>query len=198
MSRRRGILRVVTILLLSCAAFGPAFVTDAGASVSIAVTWDDLLRTSSAAAVVTPVDAQAVWEGGRIYTYTRVHVDRPVAGELAGASEAWIRTMGGVVGKIGQLVEGEAVFSAGQPSLLFVQPGPVGAFVVTERAQGQFPVVAGADPKRPSHLIHSRATGALLAPRVPAGQLAADVLRDRTVDDVAGTIAGGWGRTHGP
>jgi hypothetical protein len=175
---------------------------DATASVSIAVTWDGLLRASTAAAVVLPVESRSIWENGRIYTYTRVSVERAVAGTLP-AGDAWVRTMGGVVEKIGQSVEGEAVLSAGQKSLLFVHDGPVGALEVTARGQGQFPIVShdpDAPPGSPPHVVRSRAMGAILAPALAtsslANRLAADVLHGRPVDDAATEIAADWSRTH--
>jgi hypothetical protein len=176
-------------------------VTEARASVSIAVTWEGLLQESTAAALVTPLDAQSLWENNRIYTYTRVRVDRVVAGELSAGGEAVVRTMGGIVGRTGQRVEGEAVLTPGQPALLFVHsiPGrPAGTFAVTARAQGQFPVVA--DDKTPPHLVRSNSAGALVPPHllgpVPAGPLAADVVHGRAVEDVALDVSTAWGRTH--
>src|SRR5512135_3022274 len=79
----------------------------ARASVSFTVVLDALVEESSAACVVTPVEAKSVWENGRIYTYTRVRVERTLAGAASGA-EVWVQTMGGSVGDIGQLVDGEA------------------------------------------------------------------------------------------
>ncbi|HEY6459409.1 MAG TPA: hypothetical protein VIY73_04635, partial [Polyangiaceae bacterium] len=139
---------------------------DTRASVSIAVTWDGLLGESTAAVMATPIESRTVWENGRIYTYTRVHVDRAVAGELGAGAEPWVRTMGGVVGKVGQLVDGEAVLVCGQQSLFFLHPGVSGTYLVTARGQGQFPVVAGAGA--PPHLVRSTAAGALVAPRLHA------------------------------
>jgi len=170
--------------------------SDARASVSIAVTWDGLLHESTEAAVATPFESRSVWENSRIYTYTHVRVDRPVAGDLAAGGEVWIRTMGGVVGKIGQLVEGEAVLVPGQSSLLFLHPGPVGAFEVTARGQGQFPVVVDEAAKAAPHLVRSHAVGALLPPRAGSPRLAADVLHDRAVDAAAQDVAADWGRLH--
>lgn len=177
--------------------------TDAGASVSIQVTWDGLLRESTAAAIVTPTESQSVWEDGRIYTYTSVHVDRAIAGDLTAGTDVWVRTMGGVVGKIGQRVEGEAVLAQGHASLLFLHTGgnaPAGTYQVTARGQGQFPVVASVDPAAPPHLVRSTAAGVLVAPSVvgpvPNRVLAADVVHGRIVDDVATDIAAAWGRTH--
>jgi hypothetical protein len=186
--------------VLGACAVAAVVSSDARASVSIQVTWDGLLRESTAAVVATPVATSPVWENGRIYTYTHVHVDRPIAGALPGA-DAWIRTMGGVVGDVGQLVEGEAVLATGHTSLLFLHPGPQGAYVVTARGQGQFPVVPGADPKAPPHVVRSNAAGALVPPRpvgpVPVAPLAADVLHGRMVDDAAASIVADWDRTHG-
>ena len=173
---------------------------DARASVSIQVTWDGLLHESTAAVVATTTETRSVWENGRIYTYAHLHVDRAVAGELATGGDPWVRTMGGVVGKVGQLVDGEPVLASGQPSLLFLHPGPPGAFVVTARGQGQFPLVPDADPKAPPHLVRSTSAGALLPSRapgpVPAAPLATDVVHGRLVDDVSRDVAAAWDRTH--
>ncbi len=200
MSRIRVLPRVAALfVVLSSAAAAALGSTDAHASVSIAVSWEGLLHESTAAALITAEESRSVWENNRIYTYTRVHVDRAISGELATGSEPWVRTMGGVVGKIGQLVEGEPVFTIGESSLLFLHAGPVGAFEVTARAQGQFPLDA-TDPKLPARVVRSRAMGALLprATSAPAAlpRLAADVLHGRLVDDAVQEIAAAWGRTH--
>jgi hypothetical protein len=173
---------------------------DAPASVSIAATWDGLIHDSNAAVVGTAAEAKPVWENGRIYTYTRFHVDRGVAGDVGTGSDVWVRTMGGVVGKVGQIVEGEAAFAPGESSLLFLRQGPAGAYVVTSRGQGQFPVVND-DPKSPPRLVQSHTVGMLLPPRpqpaatTPA-RLATDVMAGRPVDDVARDIAAAWGPAH--
>jgi hypothetical protein len=189
-------------LLGACALLGALVVVlvvgDARASVSIAATWDGLLHESSAAVVATPVESRAVWEEGRIYTYTRLSVDRAVAGELVSGSTVWVRTMGGVVGKVGQIVDGEPVFAPGRSSLLFLHPGPVGAFEVTARGQGQFPVVVD-DPKLPARVVRSNSAGAILPrPASSSGspRLAAEVMHGRPVEDVARDIATDWARTR--
>src|ERR1700690_1306970 len=197
---RRLALSALFAIAPAAVALGAAtFAGDAHASVSIAVTWEGLLRESTAAAVLTPVESHAVWENGRIYSYTRMRIDRVVAGDLATGTGAWVRTMGGVVGEIGQIVEGEAMLADGQPSLLFMRAGPPGALEVTARAQGQFPVVA-ANGSTPARVVRNRAAGALLAPRVVvssiATRLAAHVLHGRSVDDAAGEVAADWSRIH--
>jgi hypothetical protein len=197
---QRGLLGAVATLALAASALA----TDAArASVSIQVTWDGLLHESTAAVMATSVEQRAVWENGRIYTYARLHVDRAIAGtgagELPTGGEAWVRTMGGVVGSVGQVVDGEAVLSPGQSGLLFLHPGPPGAYVVTARGQGQFPLVPDADPKAPPHLVRSNSSGALLPPRpAPTSPFAADVVHGRVVDDVARDVVAAWDRTHAP
>ena len=193
----------VGCLAMTVAAAAAAGALDAHASVSIQVGWDALLHESTAAVMATSTEARSVWEGGRIYTYTHLRVDRSLAGELPAGSDPWVRTMGGVVGKIGQTVDGEAVLGPGQSSLLFLHPGPPGAYVVTARGQGQFPLAPDADPKAPPHLVRSHAAGALVPRAGPAAQgpvapapLAADVVHGRLVDDVARDVAAAWDRTH--
>jgi hypothetical protein len=188
----------VAALAFVCPAVGPAFPREAPASVSIAVTWEGLIRESTAAAVVTPTSGLSIWEGGRIYTYTQVHVEQRVAGQ-APTGDAWVRTMGGEVGRVGQLVDGEAALAPGQRSLLFLTSGPVGAFDVTARGQGQF-LVKTDDPSVPPRLARTRSVGMLLPPRPTSagapGALAADVVDGRVVDDVVRDVAGAWDALH--
>ncbi len=210
MKRFRAI-SVATFLSLSAASVATFVPADARASVSIAILFDELVERSSAAGVVTPVEQHAVWEDGRIYTYTRVHVDSTVAGSVPG--EAWVRTMGGVVGKVGQSVEGEAVLTVGRPALLFLQPiatpsGTVaGAFEVTARAQGQFAVTL--DATKSMRFTRAYAASAVLPPpaariarvqamRPGAAPLATEVLHDRPVDQATRDIQSAWTRLHPP
>jgi hypothetical protein len=199
--RTRTLPRAAAFLIaLGSPGLSPLVATNAPASVSIAATWDGLLHDSSTAAVISAAEARAVWEDGRIYTYTHVHVERAVAGNLASGGDAWVRTMGGIVGKVGQIVEGEAAFAPGEKSLLFLRPGPVGAYVVTDRGQGQFPVVTD-DVTQPPHIVRSYAVGMLVAPHSTgtasaAPRLAAEVLHGRPVDDVVQDIAAAWGAAH--
>ncbi|HEY4011791.1 MAG TPA: hypothetical protein VGM06_00520 [Polyangiaceae bacterium] len=196
----------IAIALLVCSASllplsrgGAPFEREAHASVAVAITWDDLLRTSAAAVVVTPIESTAVWENGRIRTYTRMHIEQSVAGELASGSTTWVRTLGGVVGKIGQLVEGEATFVQGQRSLLFLQPAPAGSYEVTARAQGQFPIMSLGGQAAP-RVVRSGSAGALVAPWLKASsqgnRLASEVLHDRPVGDALSDVAADWPRTH--
>ena len=60
---------LVIAALVAAGPFGGAAVGaigDAQASVSVAVTLDGLVQSSTAVCVVTPVEQRAVWENGRI------------------------------------------------------------------------------------------------------------------------------------
>lgn len=154
----------LALLIFSAPASLALIASDAHASVSIAIAFEPLVKESSAVAIFSPTEQTSLWENGRIYTYTRLHADNAIAGDVMGPaanSEVWVRTMGGVVGHIGQLVDGEPVLTVGRPSLLFLRPGPAGAYEVTARAQGQFPVTLDATTKQPK-LMKSSAVGLLL------------------------------------
>jgi hypothetical protein len=190
-------------LALAVAAGAPAIgalvSTPSLASVSIAVSWEGLLQESTAVAIATPFESKAVWENGRIYTYTHVRVDRAIAGELAQGAEAWVRTMGGIVGDTGQSVEGEAILGMNQSSLLFLHAGPASSFAVTARGQGQFPMVKASDPTQPAHVVRNGAVGLLMERHDTAGvpaRLAGDVLHGLSIDDAARQVTSAWSRTH--
>ena len=182
--------------------------TDAQASVSIAVAFDALVKDADSVGVVTPVESKSVWEEGRIYTYTRVKVEQGVAGELGSGSEGWVRTMGGVVGKIGQLVDGEPVFTANKSSLVFMRKFKLtGQWEVSARAQGQYPVIvsdAVTDTARGRRVMRSSAIGVLLPPKTPsptetvttAPRLAGEVIHDRPLEEVTREIATAWKKAH--
>jgi hypothetical protein len=193
--------------------------TDANASVMIAVPFDSLVKDADAVAVIVPQEAKSVWEEGRIYTYTRVKVEQGVAGDTS-QGEVWIRTMGGVVGKVGQLVDGEPVFTAQKPNLIFLRKFKSGGtWEVSARAQGQYPVVLD-EVKKTKRITRSANVGMLLPPKkvqqeanstvTPQSvtgprtadaedlkiRLAGDVLHDRPLDEATKEIASAWKRLH--
>jgi hypothetical protein len=177
-------------------ASGQVIEREAAASISIEMSFDALLRDSSAAVVGTCAEQRAVWEGNRIYTYSRVHVDTPIAGELHEGDDAWVRTMGGIVGKVGQVVDGEASMTVGEPSLLFLRRSTVAGYAVTGRAQGQFGLHT--DEHAQVRLHKTSARGGLFAPHGPdaAGTPAGAVLHGRLVTEATGLIASAWDRAH--
>ena len=112
---------------------------DAHAAVSILMTLDELVATSSRVVLAEPIERTSRWEelggGRRIVTYTRLAVDETISG--GARPEVWVRTLGGRVDKIGQHVAGEASFSLGEKTLVFLEEVE-GATVVTGMAQGHY------------------------------------------------------------
>jgi hypothetical protein len=171
-------LLVPTVLIVSpnAGSIGPS---TAEAAVSIVVSLNELVSASTHVVVAKAVERQSMWEdtpsGRRIVTYTRVDVERAVAGEAA--SSVWVRTLGGAVGSTGQTVSGEAVISMGSRSLLFLLKSG-GTFSIAAMAQGHYPIVMDGSGAR---LAGSPDTGTLLLRRGP-NIAAREVLMGATVD----------------
>ncbi|HVJ93882.1 MAG TPA: hypothetical protein VM580_29030 [Labilithrix sp.] len=222
-SVRKALSRLVVVGALCSLPTAAVLVpSDASASVSIAVPFDTLVKDADLVAVITAGEQSSVWEDGRIYTYTKVHVDQGVAGDIGPGAEGWVRTMGGVVGKIGQLVDGEPVFVKDKPSLLFLRKFKSGGvYEVAARAQGQYPVKVD-EVSKMRKIVRSSSVGLLLPPKrlnqvthspplassVEAQsatalsatareiRLAQDVMHDRPLEDVSREIATAWKRLH--
>lgn len=120
----------------------------ASATVARAVSLSELVYRSHHAVLATPVDISSHWEqvGGRrrIVSYTVLQVEAALDGRLPNSGELVVRTLGGRVGTIGQIVAGEAIFRHGQPSASFLEEIDPGIYSVTAMAQGQYPVIADA------------------------------------------------------
>jgi hypothetical protein len=103
----------------------------------------DLVGRSQHVMLGEPLDADSVWEqiGGRkhIVTYTRMRVHELLAGADPKQDELLVRTLGGRVGDLGELVHGEARLTLGERSVLFVMPAR-DALAVTAMAQGHYPL----------------------------------------------------------
>ena len=66
-----------------------------------------------------------------------------------GSATITVRTLGGTVGEVAQLVPGEAVLTSGSTQLLFLDDGRGDSvFRVSAMAQGQYPVATDADGAR--------------------------------------------------
>jgi hypothetical protein len=112
----------------------------AGATTARAITLPELVTRSGQIFFGRPLEASSRWEdvgsGRRIVTYTRVQVEEPLDGDAE--QEYLIRTLGGKVGRVGQIVHGEALLRIGEDNLVFVRQHRNGSHVVTARAQGQY------------------------------------------------------------
>jgi hypothetical protein len=119
------------------------------ATTARAITLPELVGLSQFALVGTATDAQSRWEtvgaSRRIVTYTRIEVTQPIDGRPPPDTSLLLRTLGGRVGDIGQLVHGEARFELGAPSVVFIAPDEDGVFGITAMAQGHYPLGTDAD-----------------------------------------------------
>jgi hypothetical protein len=164
----------------------------ASASIARAVALSELCRGSERAVVARAVDAQSRWESvagrRRIVTYTRLVVDETVAGPSD--SELIVRTLGGQVGDVGQVVFGEALLLIDEPALLFLTVAPDGVSIVTEMAQGHYPIRAAADGQK--RLVPS--------PRAPelsnVQRSAASKLVGKTPSDAVALTRKAWADAH--
>lgn len=118
----------------------------AEASLSKGLSLSELVHSSRFALLATPVAAASRWEkvgrSSRIVTYSTVRVEGPLDGRNPPGTQFQVRTLGGIVDDIGQVVAGEAPLQRGAASALFLQDLGNQAFVVTGMAQGYYPVTA--------------------------------------------------------
>lgn len=135
---RRGFVRAITAGAVTAFVGSPA-----RASLARAVKLEELTARSQHVVVGESLDAESKWErvGQRrhIVTYTRVRTLELFAGADPKQDELMVRTLGGRVGELGELVHGEAVLPLGQHGVLFVMPAD-GALAVTAMAQGHYPI----------------------------------------------------------
>lgn len=121
---------------------GTAFGRLATASLSRAMTLTELVGQSRLAVLGTPTGAQSMWEtlGGRrrIVTYTTLQVEDLLDDRAPESSTVAVRTLGGQVGDIGQIVHGEADLAIGNRASVFLSPVTSGVYAVTGMAQGLY------------------------------------------------------------
>ena len=175
----------------------------AEASISTAATLEGLVNGSHVVALAEPEESRTEWEGGRIVTLTHLHVVEKVSGEAP--ESVWVKTLGGMVGTIGQSVEGEPSFTKGVRSLVFLRrttdKNAPDLHVVVSRAQGQYPLAL--EKARWMIRAHSRAgtilpprenanTPSMVLPKVPAMAR----LQNRPVDEVLGEVRSVWAQLH--
>jgi hypothetical protein len=111
---------------------------------ALAISLGELLSLSEHTAVGTSVDAFSQWEmvakRRRIVTYSVVDIERPLDGKAVGKGPLMVRTLGGLVGDLGQIVHGEAVLALGERTALFLHHAAPDFFSVVAMAQGAYPV----------------------------------------------------------
>jgi hypothetical protein len=108
------------------------------------VTLPELVGLSRHALAGTPGESWSRWETSgksrRIVTYHRLSVTQSLDGRPPADSSVLVRTLGGRVGDIGQLVHGEAQLVPGEQTVLFLTEDADGVLGVTAMAQGHYPL----------------------------------------------------------
>lgn len=139
----------------------------ATATTARAVSLQDLVQRSSRVVRSTPLESFARSEviagTQHIVTYSRLRVDESIEGNSA-ETEVLVRTLGGTLGAVGEIVHGEAVLALNQPCVVFLRTDPEGVEFVTAMAQGHYPLTLdsrGTPRLRVSrnlpHLLHGAA-----------------------------------------
>jgi hypothetical protein len=179
---RRGVLA-----LFSSVGVGLLTAAPADAAVARALGIRELVDRSKRVVVATALEQACEWQviGGsrRIVTLTRVRVEELVTGATPEASELMLQTLGGRVGKVGQLVDGEAELVVGENSLVFTREVLTGLYGVTAMAQGHYPIGVEA---RGKVLRPSRSLPALIAGK----EAAVERLRNVTLSDALNLVRG--------
>src|SRR5690606_26012643 len=120
----------------------PGLIPRAEAAVSVAYTLEELVDSAPTAVLARAVAQESRWEeiagSRRIVTYTSLALEDGIYGEAKASLR--VRTLGGVVGKVGQQVSGEASFRIGERAVVFLSATRSGTLVVAGAAQGHFPV----------------------------------------------------------
>jgi hypothetical protein len=105
---------------------------------------EELLTRSRHVVLGEPLETYCAWEkiGNRkhIVTYTRVRVHELLSGADPKQDELLVRTLGGRMGELGELVHGEARLRVGDRGVLFMAPTR-DVLAVTAMAQGHYPLL---------------------------------------------------------
>src|SRR5258708_2052049 len=129
---RRGLLRVV-----AAGALGLVVSRKAAASLSRALPLAELVARTQHVVLAEPREnywvGEQIGQRKHIVPYTRVRALELWAGSEPRQDELLVRTLGGRVGELGELVHGEAVINLGDRGVLFTMP-PEGVLVVTAMA----------------------------------------------------------------
>jgi hypothetical protein len=110
-----------------------------------------MVRRSRQVLVLEAVESHCRYAdiGGRrtIITETLARVSQVIHQLEPSDSRVLVRTLGGVLDGIGELVHGQAEFGLGAPCLAFLSRAPDSALWVTGMAQGHYPLTTvGSEP----------------------------------------------------
>ena len=108
-----------------------------------------LVARSTAVVVATPVSFKSHWaqmgSKSRMVTDVTLEVAWTLRGKDSAGKDIVVRTLGGTVDGIAQIVYGEARLAMGQASLLFLVDGSDSTLHVVGMAQGHYPLETDSD-----------------------------------------------------
>lgn len=111
---------------------------------AVAVSLSELVHSSQHIVVATAREATSAWErlggGRRLVTYSRLEVHQPLDGRDPSSADLYVRTLGGQLGDVGQIVFGEATLSHGELCVVFLREAEPALFSVCAMAQGHYPL----------------------------------------------------------
>jgi hypothetical protein len=154
------------------------------ASQFVPIPFAELVRTSSRIWLALPLESQSEWietrVGKLIVTHTRVACEDEVMAGSGHASELWVRTLGGSIGKLGQLVPGEAKLRVGERCVVFLSR-PSAHHAVNGMAQGHYAL------RREARIERLSANVEALSARAAKGS-AVSMLADRELNEALSRI----------
>ncbi len=151
------------------------------ATTARAVSLADLVARSTRIARAMPLEGSARFEDigdtRHIVTYTRLRIDELISGS-PNEPEILVRTLGGRIDKLGEIVHGEAQLALNEACVVFLQTNSDGIDQVTEMAQGHYPLHSDASgalrlvaSRNMPHLLNGASTPNAAAIRLPGLQL---------------------------
>jgi hypothetical protein len=133
-------------LLGSAAAGALGVLSPARAAASLArgLALEELVRSSARGIVGVPLASECRYAdiGGQraIVTDTRVRVEEHFFARAPESLELIVRTLGGVIGDLGERVDGQAALRLGEPGVVFLSLSRENVEFVTGMAQGHYPL----------------------------------------------------------
>jgi hypothetical protein len=122
---------------------GLAWAGSAVSSTFLPLSLSRLVKRSTLVVVGNPISSQSHWAmvgtTERVVTDVTLEVSWTLRGRSVTGQDIVVRTLGGTVDGVAQIVYGEARLGIGQSCLLFLVPDPSGVLQVMGMAQGHYP-----------------------------------------------------------
>jgi hypothetical protein len=113
------------------------------AAVAVPASVEDLARSSQAVVRGRVARLASRWSDDQRRIFTFVEIDASSVWRGAPPARVTVMVPGGVVGPIGQRVDGAPAFATGEEVVVFLSEAEAGTFRVTGLAQGKFRVEDG-------------------------------------------------------